>query len=180
VILVGEMRDLETAQIGLRAAITGHFVLSTLHTNSAVGTISRLVDMGAQGYVIATALQAVLAQRLVRRLCRHCAVDHKPDEREAAWLARQRDGQGRSGFKQGTGCERCNHTGYHGRIGVYELLEMRGDLLVALRNQDIDGFAAAAAADPGFRPIASAALDLACAGQTSLAEVIRVGGEQDY
>ena len=178
VILVGEMRDLETAQIGLRAAITGHFVLSTLHTNSAVGTISRLVDMGAPGYVIATALEAVLAQRLVRRLCTHCAITHVPDEHESAWLERHRgSGVQDAGYKQGAGCERCGHTGYQGRIGVYELLEMRGDLLVALRNQDIDGFAAAAAADDAFRPIASSALDMAGAGQTSLAEVIRVSGE---
>ena len=181
VILVGEMRDLETAQIGLRAAITGHFVLSTLHTNSAVGTISRLVDMGAQGYVIATALQAVLAQRLVRRVCAHCAESHRPDEHESSWLATRHDGADNDvGFKQGKGCERCNHTGYLGRIGVYELLEMRGDLLVALRNQDIDAFAAAASADASFRPIAATALDLARAGQTSLAEVIRVSGENDY
>ena len=178
VILVGEMRDLETAQIGLRAAITGHFVLSTLHTNSAVGTISRLVDMGAQGYVIATALEAVLAQRLVRRLCSHCAVGHVPDEHEAAWLARHALGT-EADFRQGTGCERCGNTGYQGRIGVYELLQMRGELLVALRNQDIDGFAAAAQADPSFRPIVESALDLAGDGQTSLSEVIRVSGEGD-
>ena len=176
VILVGEMRDLETAQIGLRAAITGHFVLSTLHTNSAVGTISRLIDMGAQGYVIATALEAVLAQRLVRRLCSHCAVDHVADEHEAAWLARHTH-VAEADFRQGAGCERCGNTGYQGRIGVYELLQMRGDLLVALRNQDIDGFAAAAQADPTFRPIVESALDLARDGRTSLAEVIRVSGE---
>lgn len=178
VILVGEMRDLETAQIGLRAAITGHFVLSTLHTNSAVGTISRLIDMGAQGYVIATALQAVLAQRLVRRLCSHCATTHAPDEHEIAWLARNDPGgKEGEGLRQGSGCPRCNGSGYQGRIGVYELLQMRGDLLVALRNQDIDGFAAAAAADPSFRPIAQTALELARSGKTSLAEVIRVSGE---
>ena len=178
VILVGEMRDLETAQIGLRAAITGHFVLSTLHTNSAVGTISRLIDMGAQGYVIATALEAVVAQRLVRRLCKHCALTHAPDEHESAWLARHRRAASEdAGFRHGAGCERCNNTGYQGRIGVYELLEMRGDLLVALRNQDVDGFAAAARADASFRPISETALDLALGGQTSLAEVIRVSGE---
>ena len=181
VILVGEMRDLETAQIGLRAAITGHFVLSTLHTNSAVGTISRLVDMGAQGYVIATALEAVLAQRLVRRLCPHCAQPHTPDEHELAWLAKQGDQAGGvDTFQQGSGCERCGQSGYQGRVGVYELLEMHGDLLVALRNQDIDGFASAAAADPNFTSIATSALELARAGQTTLAEAIRVSGESDY
>ena len=181
VILVGEMRDLETAQIGLRAAITGHFVLSTLHTNSAVGTISRLVDMGAPGYVIATALQAVLAQRLVRRVCVNCAIEQRPDEHEAAWLAKQPGGLSENtAFKQGKGCERCNDTGYQGRIGVYELLKIHGELLVALRNQDLDGFAAAAAADADFRPIARTALDLARKGHTSLAEVIRVSGDIDY
>ena len=181
VILVGEMRDLETAQIGLRAAITGHFVLSTLHTNSAVGTISRLVDMGAQGYVIATALEAVLAQRLLRRLCAHCARPHVPDEHERAWLAKQHDaGAEAATYQQGAGCERCGQSGYQGRLGVYELLEMRGDLLVALRNQDIDGFASAAAADPDFVSIATSALALARAGKTSLAEAIRVSGDSDY
>ena len=181
VILVGEMRDLETAQIGLRAAITGHFVLSTLHTNSAVGTISRLIDMGAAGYVIATALQAVLAQRLVRRVCTHCAAPHAPDEHEQAWLEKHCPDQADTDrFRAGAGCERCNQTGFQGRIGVYELLQMRGDLLVALRNQDIDAFAAAAATDPEFVPITSAALELALDGRTSLSEVIRVGGDGDH
>jgi MSHA biogenesis protein MshE len=178
VILVGEMRDLETAQIGLRAAITGHMVLSTLHTNSAVGTISRLIDMGAAGYLIATALQAVLAQRLVRRICPNCSIAHTPDEHESAWLARQGiDNPAACQFAVGSGCERCGNTGYSGRIGVYELLEMHGDLLVALRNQDVDGFAAAAAADASFRPISAAALDLAGNGATSLSEVIRISGD---
>ena len=128
--------------------------------------------------MIATALEAVLAQRLVRRLCPHCSVSHSPSEHEAAWLARHAH-DGTTGFKQGAGCERCGNTGYQGRIGVYELLQMRGELLVALRNQDIDGFAAAAKADPSFRPIVDAALDLARGGQTSLYEVIRVSGEGD-
>ena len=98
-----------------------------------------------------------------------------------AWLqTRKRDAAADAGFRQGRGCDRCNKTGYQGRIGVYELLEMRGDLLVALRNQDIDGFAAAAAADESFRPIARTALDLALAGRTSLAEVIRISGEGDH
>ena len=181
VILVGEMRDLETAQIGLRAAITGHFVLSTLHTNSAVGTISRLVDMGAPGYVIATALQAVLAQRLVRRVCQRCSEPYTPDEHELAWLSKQRGGVGpATTFRRGKGCQGCGQTGYHGRVGVYELLEMKGDLLVALRNADIDGFAAAAAADPEFVSIPAAALQLARDGVTSLGEAMRVSGGVDY
>ncbi len=99
-----------------------------------------------------------MAQRLVRRVCPHCATEHMPDEHEAVWLDQARPGWHAAGFRQGAGCDRCGHTGYRGRIGVYELLEMHGDLLVALRNQDIDGFAAAAAADETFEPIASTAL----------------------
>jgi MSHA biogenesis protein MshE len=176
VILVGEMRDLDTVQIGLRAAITGHFVLSTLHTNSAVDSISRLIDMGAQGYVVATALQAVLAQRLVRRVCAHCSAPHQLDEHELAWLAEQGSEFSKDAFVEGSGCPRCSNSGYLGRVGVYELLEIKGELLAALRNQDIDGFAAAAARDPDFVPIATAALRMAKDGVTSLAEVMRVGG----
>ncbi len=180
VILVGEMRDLETSQIGLRAAITGHFVLSTLHTNSAVGTISRLLDMGAPGYLIAASLQAVVAQRLVRRNCTHCAITYAPDERELAWLERVRPFDPLAepdSFKRGAGCERCANTGYQGRIGVYELLEIRGDLLTALRNEDIEGFTAAARSVPGFRPLLHHALDLARSAQTSLGEAMRISGD---
>ena len=177
VILVGEMRDLETAQIGLRAAITGHFVLSTLHTNSSVDTISRLLDMGAPGYLMATALQGVLAQRLVRRVCAKCGEAYTPDEHQRAWLESNHPDLAGAEFTRGAGCNACGHSGYRGRIGVYELLEMQGDLLSALRNQDIDGFACAAAEAKGFVPLSRGALQLAVQGQTSLQEVMRVSGE---
>ena len=127
VLLVGEMRDLETAQIGLRAAITGHFVLSTLHTNSAIGTVSRLLDMGAPGYLMASSLVAILAQRLVRRLCPHCSEPAVPDEQQQIWLQMMGvGGEQMQGFSKGQGCNRCGHTGYRGRIGVYELLVKEG------------------------------------------------------
>jgi MSHA biogenesis protein MshE len=104
-----------------------------------------------------------------------------PDEHELAWLAKQQDASAAAAsYQQGAGCERCGQSGYQGRLGVYELLEMRGDLLVALRNQDIDGFASAAAADPDFVSIATSALALARTGKTSLAEAIRVSGDSDY
>ncbi|BAN70139.1 GspE/PulE family protein [endosymbiont of unidentified scaly snail isolate Monju] len=180
VILVGEMRDLETAQIGLRAAITGHFVLSTLHTNSSVDTISRLLDMGAPGYLMATALQAVLAQRLVRRVCPDCAVPCTPDEHEQAWLAANHPQADLSGLRRGEGCNHCNHTGYRGRVGVYELLEIRGSLLEALRRQDIDGFARAARETPGFVTLSQRALQLATQGITSLPEVMRISSVQEH
>ncbi len=180
VILVGEMRDLETAQIGLRAAITGHFVLSTLHTNSSVDTISRLLDMGAPGYLMATALQAVLAQRLVRRVCPECAAPCTPDEHERAWLAANFPQADLAGLRRGEGCNTCNHTGYRGRVGVYELLEIRGGLLEALRREDIDGFARAAREAPDFVTLSQRALQLAGEGTTTLAEVMRISGGTEH
>jgi MSHA biogenesis protein MshE len=177
VILVGEMRDKETVEIGLRAAITGHLVLSTLHTNDAPSTAVRLLDMGAPGFLIANALQAVIAQRLIRRLCDRCAAPQPPTEREAAWLSSFAGETGRAGdFRTGRGCNHCNQTGYAGRVGIYELLEMDAALGDALRTGEASVFAAAVRQCAGYRPLAHAALDQARRGLTSLAEVLRVIG----
>ncbi len=180
IVLVGEMRDIETAQIGLRASITGHFVLSTLHTNSAIGTISRLLDMGAPGYLMATALQAVLAQRLVRRVCSECAQPHQLDEHEQAWLDELMETNlPLHGFVKGAGCKKCNNTGYKGRVGVYELLEIKGDLVSALRDQDIDGFARAAKSASDFETLAEQGVKMALNGKTTVEEVMRISGGVD-
>jgi MSHA biogenesis protein MshE len=179
ILLVGEMRDLETAQIGLRAAITGHFVLSTLHTNSAIGTVSRFLDMGAPSYLLASSLLAIVAQRLVRRICPHCAEPHEPDEMQRAWLTGVDEGQGTAGFTRGAGCNQCSHTGYRGRIGVYELLEMNGEMAAALRNEDQQAFTEAAFSSKGFVPLSRVALDYAHQGVTTLDEVIRIAGDAD-
>ena len=179
IVLIGEMRDLETAQIGLRASITGHFVLSTLHTNSAVGTISRLLDMGAPGYLMATALQAVLAQRLVRKVCNDCKTHHEPDEHQKSWLETQLGADlPFETFVKGTGCNKCNKTGYRGRIGVYELLEIDGDLVTALRNEDINAFSEAAFKSASFETLTQQGIKLALQGMTTIDEVIRISGEQ--
>ncbi len=180
IVLIGEMRDLETAQIGLRASITGHFVLSTLHTNSAIGTVSRLLDMGAPGYLLASSLQAVVAQRLIRRICPDCSHEYQPDEQEQSWL-RTLPGEFdfTRGFKKGAGCNSCQNTGYKGRVGVYEMLEMHGDLVTALRNEDIDGFARAARDNPGFEPLAAVGVRLSLDGITTIQEVMRISGELD-
>lgn len=178
VIMVGEMRDLETSQIGLRAAITGHFVLSTLHTNSAVSTISRLLDMGAPGYLMATALQGVLAQRLIRRVCPECARPTEPTEQEKVWLEMNApDLPADTSFSKGQGCPHCSNTGYKGRVGVYELLELSGDLVNALRDEDINGFSEAASKS-GFVTLLQSSLGLAKQGVTSISEVMRVAGDQ--
>ncbi len=177
VILVGEMRDQETVEIGLRAAITGHLVLSTLHTNDAVSTADRLLDMGAEGFLAAAALRAIIAQRLVRRVCEICAQDYTPDAQEAAWL----QGVGRNPaamrLRKGRGCPQCNNTGYRGRIGVYEYLEPNAAMLAALRQEDVNAFAEAARHSPHYHTLLENGLDYAALGQTTVEEVMRVVGE---
>ncbi|MDJ0861046.1 MAG: GspE/PulE family protein [Gammaproteobacteria bacterium] len=177
VVLVGEMRDEETAEIGIRAALTGHLVLSTLHTNDAVSTVSRLLDMGAKGYLVASALKGVLAQRLVKRVCSGCGEQYQPDANEAAWL-RATLGERAAGmqFRRGTGCTHCNGTGYRGRVGVYELLEIDHDLAMALGQSDHAEFARLARAKEGAEPLTQAALQRAVEGGTTLEEVMRISG----
>ncbi len=174
VILVGEMRDHETAEIGLRAAMTGHMVLSTLHTNDAVSTAMRLLDMGVDNYLVASSLRAVMAQRLVKRLCDHCQEDCEIEEQERTWLMALDKDSLVARYKKGRGCHHCNNTGYNGRIGIYELLEMDSTMIAAMRNNSMDDFAGAANAHPRFRPLALCALDYARQGVTSLEEVFRV------
>ncbi|HEY8330699.1 MAG TPA: GspE/PulE family protein [Pseudomonas sp.] len=175
IVLVGEIRDRETAEIALRAALTGHLVLSTLHTNDAMTSPLRLIDMGAEPFLVANALNAVLAQRLVRRVCEHCREEHLPEERERHWLEGI-SGQPLAGrrFVRGSGCHQCHNTGYLGRIGVYELLEIDAPLAAALRRHDAQGFIDAARAQPYYRPLAASALDFALAGLTSVEEVLKV------
>ncbi len=181
IILVGEMRDRETVDIGLRAAMTGHLVFSTLHTTSAVGTASRLLDMGAPGYLIAAALQGIVAQRLVRRVCESCAEPVELNAAQKAWLQNQPVSLPTKGvqFMHGRGCNYCHLTGYRGRIGVYELIEMDSKLTEALRNEDLDAFISLATRKDNFVSLASCALDYAIKGITSVEEVIRVTGGLD-
>ncbi|MCW8906446.1 MAG: GspE/PulE family protein [Sedimenticola sp.] len=177
ILLVGEMRDLETAQIGLRAAITGHFVLSTVHTNSAIGTVSRLLDMGAPGYLLASSLLAIVAQRLVRRVCSHCAEPYQPDPIQQAWLDGVRHELDLDGLRIGRGCNRCGNSGYQGRVGVYELLELNGEMAAALRRDDHEAFSRAAQKSGKFRPLWHSVLTYAAQGVTSLSEAIRISGD---
>lgn len=173
VLMVGEMRDQETAEMGLRGALTGHLVLSTLHTNDAVSSTLRLIDMGAAPYLVASALRAILAQRLVRRICPHCKARYQPDELEQTWLTHFQAPSSLQFFR-GMGCQSCNYSGYKGRIGVFELLVITKPLADALRRNDPDAFAQAAYGDADFRTLGSMALDYASQGITTLDEVIRV------
>jgi MSHA biogenesis protein MshE len=178
VILVGEIRDQETAEIALRAAITGHLVMSTLHTNDAVSTAIRLIDMGVEGFLVASAVHAIIAQRLVRRVCDKCSTDHELDVSQKAWLVGA-VGEERAEtmrFRHGTGCPACGRTGYKGRAAIHEMLEMDGALADALRRQDYAEFKNAALAQEGFVPLVESALVLAEQGVTSIDEVIRISG----
>jgi len=178
ILMVGEMRDEETAEIGLRAAMTGHLVLSTLHTNDAVSTALRLLDMGAAGYMVASSLHAVLSQRLVRRVCPMCVEKDPLDVVKRNWLKSMigSESEGMT-FQRGRGCAQCNNTGYRGRIGIFELLEIDDTLADALRRGASADFATAAQNKSGFRSLTGNALDYAQRGITSLDEVIRVSGE---
>ncbi|MBC7983182.1 MAG: type II/IV secretion system protein, partial [Candidatus Obscuribacterales bacterium] len=176
VILVGEMRDQETVDIGLRAAITGHLVFSTLHTMSAISTVHRLLDMGAAPFMIASAVHAIIAQRLVRRVCDGCGQDAQLTPNQLAWLITQ-VGDARAQqmkFREGTGCTFCNLTGYRGRAAIYEFLEIDRSLADAIRRGDPVEFMNVARNRPGFTPLVNSGLDLAARGVTSLAEVIGV------
>jgi type IV pilus assembly protein PilB len=124
IIMVGEMRDLETAQISIQASLTGHLVLSTLHTNDAPGAVTRLVDMGVEPFLISSTLMAVLAQRLVRTTCKNCRTPFEPTENQLSLLNLSPHDLGDKVFYYGRGCSVCNDTGYKGRKGIYELLVM--------------------------------------------------------
>ncbi len=178
IILVGEMRDPETAQIGLRAALTGHMVFSTLHTRDAASTPIRLIDMGAPRYMVASSLQAVIAQRLVRVNCPSCAEPYQPSEQEMQWL----QGSGRDDGKpaqmmRGRGCQFCHLTGYAGRTGVYEMLEMDAALTAAVNMEDTTEFFRLAVRHMAGRSMRHHAAQLVFAGRTTLVEAIRVSSE---
>lgn len=176
IILVGEMRDAETAEIGLRAAITGHLVLSTLHTRDAISTPFRLLDMGVPPFMVATSLQAVIAQRLVRVNCDVCSEPREPTAQEQAWLDTMlAPGDAPVKARRGLGCSACNGTGYAGRHGVYELLEMDVALTQAATRADPVAFLQAARARMKGHTLAFHALELVRQGRTSLAEALRVG-----
>ncbi len=178
VIMVGEIRDEDTVQIALRAAITGHLVLSTLHTNDTIATLGRLLDMGARGYMVASALRGVLAQRLARKVCERCDTPHTPDVQEVEFLKILGvESASQKSWRTGKGCPYCNNTGYRGRVGVFEWLEITPDLADAIRSEAVARFTDPRLQPADFRPLALSALDLARQGITSIAEVMRVAGD---
>ena len=178
IVLIGEMRDEETAEIGVRAAMTGHMVLSTLHTNDAISTVNRLMDMGVKSYLLASALHAVLAQRLVRRVCESCSDAVELDATAKAWIQAQGGEKALSvTYREGKGCPHCNNTGYAGRIGVYELLELDADMSQTLSKGESAHFATLARSSSGFHSLERVALVYAARGITSVHEAMSLSAD---
>ena len=128
IVMVGEIRDLETAEIAINASLTGHMVFSTLHTNDAPGAVTRLIDIGVKPFLVSTSLRAVMAQRLVRKICRHCKRPVTPDSRELRSLNINPAQAANATFAKGDGCGQCNSTGYRGRMGIFEILVVNEEL----------------------------------------------------
>ena len=177
ILLVGEIRDQETAQIAARAAMTGHLVLSTIHTNDAVSTPARLLDMGVPGYMIASTLLAVLAQRLVRVNCRYCSETYSPQPVEIAWVNHVLEDvkdKIEPKFQLGRGCSRCNDVGYYGRVGIFEMIEMTAPLATSLQSSDPRQFETVARAQLGNNTMVRQVLNLVLAGETTVDEAMQV------
>ncbi len=172
VLMVGEIRDHDTAEIAIESALTGHLVFSTLHTNDAAGAITRLQDMGVEGYLISSSVLAVQAQRLVRRICGDCAEQRPLHEDEAAVLRIEAAGWPEIRF--GTGCERCGNTGYRGRIGLYELMLMSDEIRHRIASGADANEIRERAISEGMRTLRQDALDKLRNGLTTPAEVVRV------
>ena len=179
VMLIGEMRDTETAQIGMRAAITGHMVLSTLHVREAASAPMRLLDMGVPRYMVATALQAVIAQRLIRLICKSCGEDHSPTPQERRFVEAGWGGSGEGGYRKGKGCTHCNGSGYRGRSGVYEMLEMTPRLVEAAAKEDVGAFVRIAEEEMAGHRFVHHAAELAANGRTTLHEVMRISHSEE-
>jgi general secretion pathway protein E len=179
VIMVGEIRDLETAEIAIRAALTGHLVFSTLHTNDAPSAVTRLVDMGAEDYLIASSLLGVLAQRLVRVICPNCKTEMYPVPEMLDEIGFRR-GDRRGGpdrFYEGRGCENCSNTGFIGRIGIYELMNVNDDIRKLMVAKADSNQIRKKATENGMRSLRDDGWLKVRQGITSLAEVLRVTQE---
>lgn len=176
ILLVGEIRDEETADIAVRAAMTGHLVLSTLHTNDAISTPTRLLDMNVAGYMIASTLLAVISQRLLRVICRYCTNTYTLGTEELEWLKHYLPDEVISAatFRHGKGCVRCNGLGYSGRIGVYEIMEMTPPLAAAIHKADLTLFQKVATEQMGKNTLENNTLELVLKGETTVAEAMTV------
>jgi general secretion pathway protein E len=188
VIMVGEIRDRETAEIAIQSALTGHLVLSTLHTNDAPSAVTRLIDMGIEPFLVAASLRAVMAQRLARRLCDHCASPspaQSPDSRvwgslvAGAALASTAQAETNARFRASSGCAKCQGTGFRGRLGIYSLLTIEQDIQRAILEGAPATRLGQIASAHGFRTLAQEGWLKVCQGVTTADEVVRAIGASD-
>jgi len=174
IILVGEIRDQEVADIAIQAALTGHLVFSTLHTNDAPSAITRLIDMGVKPFLVASAVQAIMAQRLVRLICKDCQVeDTEPDQKFLRLLGFDRKNLGNKKFYRGAGCKRCHNSGYHGRQGIFELMLMNSEIRELAFKRSPTNRVRAAAIASGMRPLVEDGKLKVLEGVTTIEEVAR-------
>jgi general secretion pathway protein E len=177
VVMVGEIRDLETAEIAVQASLTGHLVLSTLHTNTAIGAVTRLKDMGIEPFLLSSSLIGVIAQRLVRTLCAHCATWHEADDFEKGLFVHiEHDAVLK--LPQPKGCEQCSHTGFNGRTAIYEIVPVDEPMRRLIHGNaaefEVEAYArqhSGSIRDDGLRKV--------LAGKTTLEEVLRVTNEAE-
>jgi len=173
IIMIGEIRDRETAEIAIQASLTGHLVLSTLHTNDAPSSINRLIDMGVESYLVASALVGVVAQRLVRLVCEHCSYEYKPSHAELSYLGLE-DKIGEISFVKGRGCQKCNNTGYSGREGIFEMMPVVNKMKSLIHNKaDLEDYKAVMAENK-MKTLFDSARDKVLAHKTTLEEFLRV------
>jgi type II secretion system protein E len=174
VIMVGEIRDLETAEIAIRAALTGHLVFSTLHTNDAPSAFTRLIDMGIEPFLVASSVEAVMAQRLVRTICSHCKQEQKVERNYLRRIGFPENEIDTAKFYRGVGCEDCRQLGYQGRMGIYELLILNEGLRPLILNRAPASTIAQKAMEYGMRTLRTDGWNKVKAGQTTIEEVLRV------
>jgi type IV pilus assembly protein PilB len=177
IIMIGEIRDQETAEIAVKASITGHLVGSTIHTNSAAGTVTRMTDMGVEPYLLSEALAGIIAQRLVRRLCPDCRRKREASDREKHILGCP-DTQPLQIY-EAVGCIKCNDTGYIGRIGIYEILQTSSRIREAIRKKWPTDAIAEIAESEGMKPLRQRAIELVYEGITSVEEILRISVDED-
>jgi len=176
IIMIGEIRDTETAEIAIRSAITGHLVLSTLHTNDAAGAVTRLVDMGIEPYLVSSSVVGVIAQRLARKICDNCRISYKASkgEKELLGISENED----ITLYKGRGCPVCNKTGYRGRIPIYEIMTVTSDIRELINAKVSSDVIGAQAVKNGMKTLRESAKRLVLQGKTTIDEMIRLTYEE--
>jgi type II secretory ATPase GspE/PulE/Tfp pilus assembly ATPase PilB-like protein len=179
VIMVGEIRDLETAEIAIRAALTGHLVFSTLHTNDAAGAVTRLIDMGIEPFLVSSSVEALIAQRLVRTICPSCKEQYQPEPEFLREVGFPEEEAGKVNFFRGRGCEECRFSGYRGRTGIYEILVMTEALRPLVLERTSSSAIKQAAIAQGMKTLRDDGWDKVKLGLTTVEEVARVTQEDE-